>query len=357
MKKNILSIVSILLVFSVLFCLVACGKKADDEFVTETETQTVVYYVDDKGERHDVETTISDDGATHYAYVDEGGKKVVIEDEAVVVETTVVTVTKRVTTTKKNKNRTTTNLDEEASRLIADLGFDPGKLGDTGETITMPISDETLPEGSTVKVELDSSGMPVAPKARLNYGEILKSGTYTINFDIQTTQGGTKLTIPVTLAAKNGKLFARAKMPVTEVTTMPVEFLNDGNKCYFVIPGMGYIESDSSMLDEIIGAANTEIDANAVYVDTTEVNYKGRKYTCETYEIDGNTCKYYFYNGAIMRIENVDSATGDIAIMDITTISGNAADSLFVLSETNNLGEKLESMSDLDDFGDLVGMQ
>ena len=73
-------------------------------------------------------------------------------------------------------------------------------------------------------------------------------------------------------------------------------------------------------------------DNDATLVSSVMMTVDGAEYICETYEIDGETVKYYYLNnGDLARIETYDPETDTSTIMIIKSISGTVDESLFEL--------------------------
>ena len=134
--------------------------------------------------------------------------------------------------------------------------------------------------------------------------------------------------MPITLMRSGDDLYVETNMPVEGKGALKAAFIVTGGKLYLVIPAMRcYMEVPQDVLDSILdpdlieGGAN---DDNSKYVSSAEVTVGGKKYTCDVYESDGNTTKYYFdSNGDLKRIESI-SSDGSPAIIEISTLKKGA---------------------------------
>lgn len=219
---------------------------------------------------------------------------------------------------------------------------------DSTTTSNAPVS--TLPSGTATEVTTDKSGKPVNSLLDSAVGDILKGNEYSMKFTMQAELEGETQTMPVSIYVSGDKKYVETKM----YELMKISFLSDGTDFYLIIPLMsGYIKMPADQSGEYndmfnlgdMGIADTS-DMN--YIGTTKVSYKGTEYICETYEIDGITTKYYFSDGKLKRIENIDT-DGTSSTMENIEISSKVDDSVF------NIPKNYREISE-DDLGALSGI-
>lgn len=316
-------VISLILIFSVLFGLAACGKDKDNQ-ETETVTETVAYFVDEEGVSHRVESSVDENGETKYSYT-ENGSVVTVKNDSVVVETTVIAVTKKTTT------KSTQDANAAAESLLAELTKNLAE-NESKTKVTLRY-EQTLPidETSVGATSKDSNGnvIPVNPYPQKSYKEITESGRYTLKFTLKTINKATgeSTTSPVTMVVDGDKAFVSATMS-QDGTSLEVNYICDGNKSYFTIPAIrAYTQADSSFIDDIIPDLTESAQNDAAFVKNYNAKVDGYNYYCEEYLFNGETVRYYYLNGDINRIEtnNADTTT----IMQINMINANVDSKLF----------------------------
>ncbi len=320
MKKNIIAIV---LVFAMLFAFGACKRLPQDTegFVIESK----VYVVDDDGINRTVYNEVDADGKTVYYYFDTMGNKIIVDKKDVVVETTKVAVT----TTEPPVSLTP----EEQS--FFDMYNDPNAFENLiDSSITEPemdISDEPIPEDSfeKIEVELDSEGKPVHGDIEQTYEELLKSKKFTLDVVFKGYLNGTETIVPMKVCRNGDKLYMETALPVEEQGALKCNIIIRDEQCYFVIPGMrAYMTAPAEEVGEMFNSDMiTEVDDNAAYVSSAEVEFDGEKYLCDVYEADGATSKYYYQNGDIKRVEITEGES--VSIIQFNEISSKVDNSVF----------------------------
>ena len=203
----------------------------------------------------------------------------------------------------------------------------------SGGTTTSPVNESTMPSGSQVEVTTGTDGMPVNSNLERVMGSILKSSTYTMKFEINTTdQKGNAETLPITAAVSGKKTSLETKIEMTAGgADISIRMLSTGTDFYAIIPSMkAYMKLPAAefkgLFPDVLNSNKTTIK----YVGTTNVNYKGIKYICETYKGDGTVTKYYFNGGNLKRIEIIEK-DGSSSILENVSFSATVDESVFTL--------------------------
>ncbi len=195
----------------------------------------------------------------------------------------------------------------------------------TTESTTVPvslISKETLPTGKQNEVETKTDGMPVNSLAESAIGSVMKSGKYTMKFNLQMEQEGTEQNVPVTAYIWDKKTALETSMDMGTGQKMSVSILSTGSEAYLSIPGSAlssilptissatkgvYMLIPDDQFKEFFPDLTTSESADVKYSGTEKVTYNGVNYICETYSSKGIITKYYFNDGSLKRIEITDT--------------------------------------------------
>lgn len=338
-------ITAILLVFAVLAGFAACKRLEGNEF----NVQENAFAVDDEGVTRELETRVNEEGETEYFYTDTNGNEIVVDKNKVSVETTYVPVQ-------------TTLSDKEIEEILE--SGDLGKLEDVViEDIAEPefemsdgvISEETFEE---VEVELDSEGKPVRGETIKTMEEILKSGTFTMDFTIKTSVDGTENTIPFKMIKDGNRMFMETVYPISDTGKMRVGILVNEEGYFITIPVMNaYIKAPAdengntgNMEDIFAGYDFSDIEEDIEmkdnYVSSAKVTLNGKTYDCDVYEAeDGTVVKQYYLNNELKRIETT-SESGD-TIVEFKEISDKVDKSKLETPKGIDLSTKLEALESL----------
>lgn len=347
MKKGI---VALILVFALLFSFAAC-RKVDKGGEAETQIQSEAFAVGEDGEKHSIQADIDDEGNTQFFYIDENGQEVTVNSDKVVVETKAVKV---VEATKADGTPT------PAAQSILDAFNNPGSIAELIDTTevapTLAMGEEIITAAlkNERKKPVDKNGNPLtenpnkvgnknnptsanktndpnntpAVSAPVDYKQILSGTKFTASFNIKTTISGEPMTLPILIARNGNMYFLETTMPVNENGSTKCNFLlRDGN-CYMILPTLrSYYstptdEAEDLGVDEIIDAVQ-----KGNYTSSGDVTIDGKVYNVDIYEVDGQTVKYYYYNGTLKRIETVMG--NDTSIMEINYVSKNVDSSKF----------------------------
>jgi len=191
-------------------------------------------------------------------------------------------------------------------------------------------------DSTKVEVELDEKGRPDRSKIQNNYMAIAEGDTLTMDIVLKQKTGGEEFIAPVYATRDGDKLFMQATMPYENKGTMTFGTLAPGSgDYYFILPSMrAYIvlpkeEVGDVPLGDFMTGDMISGDTDSNYVETREVEINGQKYSCDVYDNEGVTTKYYFNDTDLKRIETVDGE--NITIVEINEISAKAETSKFTL--------------------------
>lgn len=339
-------ITAILLVFAVLAGFASCKRLEGNEF----DVQENAFAVDDEGVTRELETRINEEGETEYFYTDANGNEIVVDKNKVNVETTYVPVQ-------------TTLSDKEIDEIIE--SGDISKFEDiVTEDIAEPelemsdgvISEENFEE---VEVELDSEGKPVHGNVTKTMKEIVESGTFTMDFTIQTKVDGTETTLPVKIMKDGNNMFMETSAPLGTSGKVRVNMLINDDGYFIIFPVMNaYYKAPTdemgetgSMDDLFAGLDFTDVEEdlemNDNYDSSSIVTINGKSYDCDVYKADdGSTVKYYYLNNELKRIESISDSGS--TIVEFKELSGSVDKSKFKTPTGRDLEKLMESFAALE---------
>ena len=338
---------AILLVFALLAGFSACRRLEGNEF----NKQENAFVVNDEGVTQQLATRVNEEGKTEYYYTDSNGNEIVVDKNNVKVETTYVPVQ-------------TTLSDKEIDKIIEDGDLE--KLEDAvTEDIAEPefemsdgiISEETFEK---VEVELDNEGKPIHGAASSKtMGEILKSGTFTIDFTVKAKVDGVETILPIKMMKDGNNMYMETIYPISATGKIRTNLIANDDGFFLVIPVLNAylkmpseeMEGAGSMGDIFEGYDFTNIEddikMNDGYESSGKVTVNGQTYDCDIFKgEDGATVKYYYLNNELKRIENTSDA-GEI-ITEFKEISGKVDKSKFKTPKGRDLAKMAESLSALE---------
>ena len=211
----------------------------------------------------------------------------------------------------------------------------------SGNPVTIPvtvpvslISEETMPTGKPVEVTTNPSGKPVDSQIDSALGDIFKGEKYSIKFTTQIDLDGTKQTMPAAIYVSGQKSLIELTMSNQALGKMGI--LNNGTGKYFLISALaglikGYITvpaDASDEYDDMFNFSGLSDTTDMEYIQTTKVTYKSVEYTAEEYRSEDSTVKFYFNGGKLKRIEQV-SDDGSKVFMENIEISAAFDESIF----------------------------
>lgn len=204
--------------------------------------------------------------------------------------------------------------------------------------VELEFGDELIDDSDSTKVEvdLDEEGRPDRSKIQNNYMKIAEGDTLTMDIVLKQKTNGEEFVAPVYATRDGDKLYMKATMPYENKGSMTFGALATGSgDYYFILPSMrAYIvlpkeEIGEVPLGDIISGDMIADSSDSVYVETREVEINGKKYSCDVYDDEGITTKYYFTDTELKRIETVDGE--NVTIVEINEMSANADSSKFTL--------------------------
>lgn len=168
--------------------------------------------------------------------------------------------------------------------------------------------------------------------------DTVKGNTFSIKYAVPLNDSQT---IPTEFYYKNENyaLVANMSMEGLDISSRTL-YLKDKNEAYILIP-MGitgfYTKMSASDLvndgmdaGSLIRSIAPEVNTNIPYTVTQKL-YDGKTYTCESFvSATGSVITYYFYNGKLTDIEEVNSK-GTVSLMNITSLSTSVDDKIFKL--------------------------
>ncbi|NLP48568.1 MAG: hypothetical protein GX345_06460 [Clostridiales bacterium] len=289
MKK----LLSILLVFVFLFSFVACKRDKNNDLPTSGQVSG------------------------------EGVSDEIVDDESVEYETD-----------KKGEYLT----DAVGSPLVKNT--DPSKSDSFDqEQLTQPptlISDETLPTGEKVEVTTKPDGQPEKSLLETALGNSFKGKKYSFKFTALMEAEGVTQRVPAAIYVSGKKSLVEMTIGgVTEVGLVKMGILNNDKGKYVLLSFMGLLKGYMEMPDEASGDYDAMFDftdfsdtADMEYQGTGKVKYKGVDYIYEEYRGEDFTIKFFFADGKLKRIEQVND-DGTKVIMENIEISSSFNESVF----------------------------
>lgn len=304
MKKFI----AIALVLALASSFAACKK------LETTDTSTITkrpYYVDEEGNTIYAQAQTNEDGDVEFFVTNANGETSKLDKDNLVVEEI-------------------TNADQYLE-ILDIIENNPEQIVDT-ETpdASLEIADGVIPDDNftEIEVELDENGNP--NRETLSYQEIMESGTFTIEATVQATSNGETVACPFTITKSGDAAYIEAAVPVENTGgSVKAGFLSNNEKSYLLIPSIrAYIVADDLTVNELfpLDEIKQETTESESYSHSGTVELNGKTYTCDVYENEGTTTKYYYDEaGNIVRIENTNDT--DTVITEIKSISSEADES------------------------------
>ena len=187
-----------------------------------------------------------------------------------------------------------------------------------------PTPSDTTTAPTTENKEPESTTKPKETYLAEKYKKLFESQTYYVEFttDDEMTSG------PITMAIKNGNIYMKTKFEGMDATML---YQKKKDSVYVILSDYHvYCKMPSSVMDDL--DMSDFGDASEVKsIEVSGVNLGDRECRCETFTLeDGSVSSYYFYNGELVRLDQI-SSSGETSIMSITKISSSVDDSLFEL--------------------------
>lgn len=309
MKKSILAIV---MVFALLASFTACQKLETTDGSVPVVTMRP-YMTDEEGNTVYAQVEKDEEGNVKFYVTNPDGSVNYVDEKDVVVET----------------------VDDETVEELLDMMQNPEQIIEPdAPAADLEIADGAIPEDNfdEIEVELDENGNP-KHEGELSYKDIVAGGKFTIQATVQATSDGKTMNVPFTITKSGEKAYIEASVPIQEGGSVKAGLLTTENESYLVVPAMkSYIVVDDASMGDLFPLEDIqqEINDSETYSHSGKVDIGGKTYTCDVYEADGATVKYYYDEaGNIARIENF--AGDDVVITEFKSISADVDDSKLTL--------------------------
>ncbi len=166
-----------------------------------------------------------------------------------------------------------------------------------------------------------------AEKRMKTYLELLKSNKYTIRGTMKQ-KDGSATEFPILYVRNDSDFCIETEVPFEEGKVVKASVVHMSNTTYCVIPSMKvYYVLDSNediSADFGKGTFSDETISSFVFVESGTVTINGTSYTCDVYDYEGETHKYYYdSNGSLVRIEEIYSEK-KYTILEIKGLSDKA---------------------------------
>jgi hypothetical protein len=292
MSKKVLAVLLALII--VVFSFASCKKeKEPDSYFIDEEGNTQLVVKDDEG---------------NYVVTDDEGNTSVVEDPSVVEQIEI------------NKEK------EEIESLLNEVNTDPNKImEDADKDAGLQMTDD-LVEEPLVTVAPDTGESDA--KARMQtFKNILSTNKFTLVATIKEV--GTETTeYPFTYIRSGNGAYIETAVPFEEGKVIKANMIIKDGVTYCEIPSLkSYMVVEDMTIEDL---ASGTFDGNAIssykYIESGTVSLNGKKYTCDVYEVDNETVKYYYdSNNKLVRIEKIGSY--DSVITEISSMTNTADDS------------------------------
>ncbi len=295
MKKKIIAIVVALVILISAIVVVAVVLK-DKEKTPDS------YYIDEEGNTQLVVT----DKEGNYIITDENGNESIVTDKD------------KVDQIEQNKK------DEEIESILNEINTDPDKIMENDDNEGLQMKDDLIEEPlETLPVETAES---LAQKRLEAYKKVLATNKFTIEATVKEI-GGDEIEYPITYIRSGNDAYVATAVPFEEGKVIKANMIIKDGVTYCEIPALkSYMIVDDMGIEDM---ASGTFDGNTIdtytFVESGTVTLNGKKYTCDVYEVDAETIKYYYDSSdKLVRIEKIGK--NDSEIMEISSIK-NTADS------------------------------
>lgn len=323
MKKSFLRVTAVFLtIISVALIFHGCRKAAvpNEGINTVTDKNGITYLaVEDVGSDKIFAGVTDENGNLYAAEIDEDGN-VHTEGTLIPVENYAGELpTNDTTAVSINESQNSSYNYANKDVVTSQNGTQPSSQPATQTTAATEPSTKT---DSTTKKE--STTAKKEEYLAEKYKKLFKSQTYYVEF----TTDDEMTPDPITMACKNGNIYMRTKFEGMDCTMI---YQKKQDNIYMVLSAYHvYCKMPSDMMDDLdmsdFGDATPVKD-----IEVSDVTLGNRDCRCETYTLkDGSVSSYYFYNGELVRLDQI-STDGETSIMNIIKISSAVDDSLFEL--------------------------
>ena len=284
MSKKIIA--TLLALIIIVFSFASCKKDVEDPYIIDEEGQTQKAEKDENGD---------------YFITDEEGNTTYVDKDEVVV---------------KNDKE-----DEKLSEFVENAEKNPEQVFDEADKDDkLEMSDELVTE-NVVVVEPD--------KGEANAKLRLDSYKKIIGIEATVKEVGTdNLEYPFTYIRNGNGAYIETAVPFEEGKVVKANMIIVDGNTYCEIPSLKcYMIVDDMSIEDL---ADGTFDKNSIdaykFVESGTVTLNGKKYTCDVYEYDTDTIKYYYNSkGEIVRIEKINSR--ESVITEIKSLKNTADNS------------------------------
>ncbi len=235
------------------------------------------------------------------------------------------------TTTQATTEPTTQNVEDILKALENLDSNNPTSADGTPIAQAEPTDPETMPEGTQIKVDIDSDkeGIPKNSKFYKYFKDIAGTDEFTMKATCSSNMAGAGMNVPMTIVVSGKKTFVSMNMPISNAASMRTDFIFNGEENYMIFPDLKmYMSMGSEDLGIYQGSmVNLNFDGMK-YVKTTKVKVNGVEYICEEYKIEDDTIKVYFTKDD--KLDRMEMISGDsITVMRDISFSSKVDPSVF----------------------------
>lgn len=162
-----------------------------------------------------------------------------------------------------------------------------------------------------IVTDTNSAAKTEAENRMKTYAELLKSNQYTIRGTMKQMDGSVT-EFPLIYVRNNSDFYIEAEVPYENGKAMKASVIYMSGTTYCYIPSMKvyYVLDDGENIGDDFGTGtfSDETINKFVFVESGTVTINNTQYTCDVYDFEGETHKYYYdKNGSLVRIEEIYS--------------------------------------------------
>ena len=288
------------------------SKKPNEGIDTVTDKDGITYLaIVDEKDGHTLAGVTDSDGTLYAAEIDENGK-VLSDGKLYPVEYTGELPTNDTTAVSINESQNT------------DYNYANKDVVPESST-----SSATTTQGSSAEAAETNKNKKKKDKKKEEYlSEKYKKLFSSEKFYVEFSTDDESIPYPITAAVKNGNIYMKTQYEGMNCTMI---YQKKKDSVYMILNDYHvYCKMPSDMMDDLdLSDFTDNVDVESVEV--SDVTLGERECRCEEYKLkDGSTSTYYFYNGELVRMDQI-SSDGEASIMNVSKISSAVNDSLFEL--------------------------
>lgn len=320
MKKSFLRVAAVFMtILTVAGLLYGCGgvKGPNEGIDTITDKDGITYLaIVDENDGHTLAGVTDKDGNLYAAETDASGN--VIKDGTLYPVNNYKGELPTNDTTAVSINESQNN---DYNYGDKDVVTDTNKTTSVASTSTTSVPATSVSNSSTVSTTQKPQEVYLAEK----YKTLFQSQQYFVEF---STEDDELTTDPVTVAVKNGNIYMKTKFEGMDCTML---YQKKKDSVYVVLSDYHvYCKMPSDTINDL-DMSDFGDTSDVKSVEVSDVTLGDRECRCEEYTLeDGSISSYYFYNGELVRLDQI-SSEGETSIVNITKISSAVDDSLFEL--------------------------